>query len=142
MNCLTVLKNHSAYIEEYVILDGTNNMYKYTLSNNLDDIRTSIFARTGYNINLNKATWSINNNLSISVKHLMNTHHVKFSMTTDTKRSEKSKFVEINMRAGDLWLITGFDERNNHMFSWDLIKTCKMILRFLESENSLDSDDE
>ena len=93
MNSLTVSKTHTGYHEEFVILDGTKDMYKYTLSNNLDDIRTAIFARTGYNINLNKATWSINPNLSISVKHLMNSHQVKFSMTTDTKNNESKKYL-------------------------------------------------
>ena len=143
MDSLAIPKTNTRYLEELVILDGTKHMYKYTLSNILDDIRTAIFARTGYNVNLNKATWSINPDLSISVKHLMNKYQVKFSMTTDTKENDsKSKFIVINMRSGDLWFITGFDEMNGSMVSWDLIKAYRMILTFLESQNSSDSDDD
>ena len=63
---------------------------------------------------------------------MRNNHQVKFSMTTDTKLDGKTKFVVINMRAGDLWFITGFDEIDGHMFSWDLIKAWEMLIKHLE----------
>ena len=52
------------YIEEMVILDGKKELLKFSLSNSLDDIKIAIFKRTGCNINLNNARWTINTKYS------------------------------------------------------------------------------
>jgi hypothetical protein len=112
-----------------VILNETNEVYKYSFSNNLDNIRTAIFARTGQNINLEKAVWKQNRGLSISVKHLMNFHNVNYSMTTDTK--DDVKFIAVNMRVGDKWFITSYDEINGRFFAWDKIETFRLMIKLI-----------
>lgn len=144
MNTLTISKTNIGCLEKFIIIDGTNKLCKFTLSNNLDDIRTAIFARTGCNINLDKAKWSLNPKLSMSVKHMMNNHQVKFSMTTDTKLDGKTKFVVINMRTGGLWFITGFDEIGGDFYCWEDIRACKRIVAYIDkwlAENDVNSDE-
>ena len=46
------------------------------------------------------------------------------------------------MRSGDHWFITGFDEINGGMISWDIIKAYRMLLKFLDSPHHSDSDDD
>ncbi|GBU27288.1 hypothetical protein R84B8_00817 [Treponema sp. R8-4-B8] len=105
-------------IEEMVILEETRVVLKYTFSNSLDNIRTAIYARTGHKINLEKALWKQNNRLSISVKNLMNFHNVNYSMTTEI--TDNVRFVAVNMRIGDRWFITGYDENNGELLNWHL----------------------
>ena len=102
MFSLTYPNEQKGYINEIVILDEANELFTYSLSNNLDDIKIAIYARTGYNVDLCGARWRINPNLSISVKHLMNKHQVNFSMTSDINSISKNGFIEINMRSGVL----------------------------------------
>ena len=130
MNVLTTSKEHKGYLEEMVVLDETKKAYKYSLSNSLDDMRIAIYARTGCNINLNNAKWELNTRLSISVKHLMDTHGVNYSMTTDIK--EKSRFIVVNMRVGDKWFITGYDEIKGKFYDWDLIQTYTKAVEIIE----------
>jgi len=133
-------------IEEMVILNESREVYKYSFSNSLDNIRTAIYARTGHNINIEKATWINNSKLSISVKHLMNSHNVNYSMTTDIR--DKKRFVAVNMRVGDNWYITGYDEINGKFVSWDFLYTCKMVNKILtyfinkDDSSSDDTDDD
>ena len=118
MNSLLIPTWQKGCIEEMVILNKTNEVYKYSFSNSLDNIRTAIFARTGHNINLEKAVWKQNLGLSISVKQLMIFYNVNYSMTTDIR--DDVKFVAVNMRVGDKWFITGYDEDNGKFYNWHL----------------------
>ena len=52
MDFLTTLKEQKGYTEEMVILDETKELLKYSLANNLDDIKIAIYARTGRKIDL------------------------------------------------------------------------------------------
>jgi hypothetical protein len=127
-------------IEKLVILDGRKEILKYSLSNSLDDIKIAIFVRTGYNINLENAAWKLNPKLSISVKHLMDSHDVNYSMTTYIR--EKVRFVVINMRVGDNWFITGYEEINGKFYNWELIHTYSKAMKiamdmFNDSNSSL-----
>jgi hypothetical protein len=121
---LTVPEWHKGCIEEMVILEETKEVLKYSFSNSLDNIKTVIFDRTGHNIDLENALWRINPELSITVKNLMNSHNVNYSMTICI-RGEK-KFLVVNMRAGDNWFITGYDEINGSFYNWELIHTYKL----------------
>jgi hypothetical protein len=136
-NPLAVPTWQKGCIEEMVILDETKEVLKYSFSNSLDNIRTAIYARTGKNINLEKAVWKQNPRLSISVKHLMNFHNVNYSMTTDAINDEK--YVAVNMRVGDKWYITGYDEINGKFYAWHLFDIIKVFSKF-NSESSEDSD--
>ena len=140
MDSLTTYKHHNGYAEEMVVLDETKEVFKYTLSNSLDDIKIAIYARTGCNINLNKAAWKLNTGLSISVKHLMNSHNVNYSMTTDTRK--KSRFIAINMRVGDKWFVTGYDEISGVFYNWEYLKTFKETIDFLKDHFASDDDDD
>ena len=124
--------------EQIVILDGTNNLLKYFFSNSLDNIKTAIFARTGHNINLEKAMWKLNPKLSISVKHLMNYHNVNYSMTLDT--SNNIKYIVVNMRVGDNWFITRFIESDSEFIDQELVYILKNCLTYLKSFYSSDND--
>ena len=140
MNFLTASKEQKGYAEEMVILNETKKLFKYSLSNSLDDIKIAIYERTGCNINLEYARWKINPRLSISVKYLMNTHRVNYSMTTDIR--EKTKFIVINMRVGDNWFITGYDEINGVFYNWDIIKTLSKVIDLIKDHFSEDDDAE
>ena len=139
---MELTKNHKGCIEEMVILEETNELYKYSLSNNLDDIEISIYARTGCNVNLNNARWKLNPSLSISVKHMMDKHQANFSMTADGETGSGKKFVAINMRAGNLWFITGYDEVNGYLVRWDLLESFKMTIKYIEKYILPEEDDD
>jgi len=111
-------------------------LLNYSLSNSLDDIKIAVYARIGININLDKVKWEKNQDLSISVKHLMNKHHVSFSMTTYFNKKNIKNFV-INMRVGDNWFITGFYVIDGKYYSWDFFDAFEKIKRFLE-DHSID----
>jgi len=136
-NLLSVPTWQKGCIEEMVILDETKEVFKYSFSNSLDNIRTAIYARTGKNINLEKAVWKQNFRLSISVKHLMNFHNVNYSMTTDIINDVK--FVVVNMRVGDKWYLTGYDEIDGKFYAWQLLDIINLF-RKLNGELSEDSD--
>ena len=127
-------------MNEIVILEETKELYNYSLSNNLEDIKIAIYARTGYDINLNDAKWELNSKLSISVKHIMNKYQVNFSMTTDTNTASKSKQIIINMRNNDLWFITGYEEIDSALYSWDKINTCKTAIYLIKRYLSIDDE--
>ena len=114
------------YIEEIVILNETNEVYKYTFSNSLDNIQTVIYAKTGHSLKLENASWKINPGLSISVKNLMNSHNVNYSMTIGIR--DKVNFIAINMRVGDKWFITGYDEINGLIYNWKLIELMELFI--------------
>jgi len=118
-------------IEEIVILDETKEVLKYTFSNSLDSIKTAIYSKTGYNVDLEKALWKLNPNLSISVKHIMNLHNVNYSMTTFIQNKVKS--LVINMRSGDNWFITDFYEIKGEYLN------CELLRIYLEAFNTYSS---
>jgi hypothetical protein len=113
------------YAEEYIVVKmdnpKNNELICYSLSNNLDDIEIAVFNRTGHYIDLRKAHWKMNSNLSISVKHLMRKHRVRYSMTI--LQSKKHKQIFVNMCADDVWFITGFDELFEDFHCWNKIET-------------------
>ena len=119
-------------LNEIVILDETNDIYDYSLANSLDDIEYAVYSKTGHITNLKNAKWKLNNVLSVSVRHIMNKHLANFSITTGITTSSKEKFIVINMHAGDLWFITGFDEINGCLYSWDTIEACNMTIDFIK----------
>jgi len=139
---LTIPTWQKGCIEEMVIHNETNEIYKYSFSNSLDNIRTAIYSRTGHNINLENALWKLNHELSISVKHLMNSHNVNYSMTTDI--IDKIKFIAVNMRVGDNWYITGYDEINGKFYDWHLFDSIeifrKLIGEIMDSAKFRDND--
>jgi hypothetical protein len=146
-NSLSIPTWQKGCIEEVVILNETGDVLKYSLSNSLDDIKIAIYARTGHNINLGKAAWKLNPGLSISVKHLMNFHNANYSMTTNIRHGVKS--VVINMRVGDKWYITGYDEIEDKIYSWECIyihstaiKYAKYILNDIALSSDEDTDEE
>jgi len=145
MTSLTVPKWQKGCIEEMVILDETKDVLKYTFSNSLDNIRTAIYARTGRNVNLKKASWKLNPGLSITVKHLMNSYNVNYSMTTDTDKSGKKIFIVVNMRVGDNWFDTGYTGIDNEFHSWETItiklKAYKIVKKLLNDFNSSSDND-
>jgi hypothetical protein len=106
-------KDVLGYAEEYIVVEEIQRLLNYSLSNSLDDIKTAIYARTGLNFDLNNAYWEINPYLSISVKHLMNKHRVKYSMTTWYEEKEKRRYLVVNMRVGDKWFLTRLNEDKN-----------------------------
>ena len=124
-NLLSIPTWQKGCIEEMVILDETKEVLKYSFSNSLDNIRTAIYARIGKNINLEKAVWKQNTRLSISVKHLMNFHNVNYSMTTDV--IDNLKYVVVNMRVGDKWYITGYDEIEGKFYAWQFLDMIKLL---------------
>ena len=127
-------KEQFGYAEEYNVIrhdDPEDNLLlNYSLSNNLDDIEIAILNRTGHIINLKKAHWKINSNLSICVKHLMNKHRVKYSMTTWQKEDDR-QVIAINMRSDDIWFIIGYDEYEGSFYCWNEIEILHIINKFL-----------
>jgi len=130
MDSLTTYKQHNVYTEEVVIYDESKEVFKYTLSNSLDDIKIAIYAKTGYNINLNDAAWKLNTKLPINVKHLMYSRNVNYSMTIGTVK--KSRYIAIHMRVGDKWFITGYDEIKGGFYNWEFLNTFKEVTNSLK----------
>ena len=121
---LTVPEWHKGCIEEMAILEETKEVLKYSCSNSLDNIKTAIYDRTGHNIDLENALWKLNTELSITVKNLMNSHNANYSMTICIRK--KRKFMVVNMRVGDNWFFTGYDEINGSFYNWEVIHTYKL----------------
>jgi len=128
-------KDVLGYAEEYIVVQDTQELLNFSLSNSLDDIEMAIYARTGFNVYLDKAYWRINTGLSINVKHLMNKHCANYSMTTWNEK-EKSRDFVVNMRVGDKWYYTSYSEINGRIFNNEALKiqrkTLKLILNLLD----------
>ena len=77
--------------------------------------------------------------LSISVKHLMDSHNVNYSMTTHVRK--KSRYIVVNMRVGNDWFITGYDEIKGDFYNWDLIQTLSRAIELIHDYFSLQDDD-
>jgi len=116
-------KDKLGYAEEHIIVKTGNpnedELLNYSLSNSLDDIKIAIFARTGKLVNLDKAYWQLNSKLSVSVKHLMNSHHVNYSMTIIGENKERT--IVVNMRVADKWFFTDYREFDGEFFGTDFI---------------------
>jgi len=114
-------KDKLGYTEEYIVVKHDNPKYdlllNFSLSNNLDDIKIAIFARTGQIINLDNAYWQLNSKLSVSVKHLMNINHVNYSMTVFGE--EKDRSIVVNMRVADKWFYTDYREVDDKFLGID-----------------------
>jgi hypothetical protein len=108
-------KDQLGYAEEYIVVKfddkRDSRLLNYSLSNNLDDIEIAIYSRTGQIINLEEAHWQMNPFLSTSVKHLMNSHHVNYSMTILDDEADKS--IIVNMRVGDKWFFSSYRQINS-----------------------------
>jgi len=114
-------KDKLGYAEEYIVVKHENpkdnRLLNYSLSNSIDDIKIAIYARTGHIINLDTAYWRINNKLSVSVKHLMNSHHVNYSMTIFGEENDRT--LVVNMRVGDKWFYTDYSEFEKYFIGKD-----------------------
>jgi len=138
MKLLSTPKDNKGYVEELIILDKTKGIYKFSLSNNLEDIEIAIFDRTGYEIDLNTAYWRLNNDLSIIVKHLMNKHNVNYGMTI-CENNKKS--IIINVRANGQWFITGYDEYKSNYINWETMEKARLLQEYIKYINSEDDAD-
>ena len=141
-NQFQTMKSKYGYAEEYIVVEfdepKENVLLSYSLSNSLDDIKIAIFNRTGLNIKIEKAKWTLNSHLSVSVKHLMNKNQVNYSLTTYYEG--KIRIITINMRVGDNWFITGYIEDKGKYYHWDYFHTLEKLKRFIE--HYLSSEDE
>jgi tetratricopeptide (TPR) repeat protein len=128
-------KDQLGYAEEYIIVNSKNkkesDLLNYSLSNSIEDIKIAIFARAGQNIDLDKAYWRLNTNLSVSVKHLMNKHQVNYSMTITG--NENNRGIVVNMRSGEKWFVTGYSEINGTFFSWRDMSVFRIVAKFIEN---------
>jgi len=122
-------KEKLGYAEEYIVVKHDNPKYdlflNYSMSNNLDDIKIAIFARTGQVVNLDNAYWRLNTKLSVSVKHLMNSNHVNYSMTVFGE--EKERLIVVNMRVADKWFVTDYREIEGEFLGTDF--TLKHLIK-------------
>ncbi|MCL2793042.1 MAG: hypothetical protein FWD87_08110 [Spirochaetaceae bacterium] len=105
--------NTTNCIEEKITLEETGQLLKYSLSNDLNDIKNAIYERTGYSINLDDVIPKLNPYLSVSVKQLMNKYNANFSMTTS--RKDNAICVWINRRVVDEWFTVIIKEKNNSL---------------------------
>jgi len=116
-------KDKLGYAEEYIVVKYENPkdnlLLNYSLSNSIDDIKIAIYARTGQVINLDTAYWQINNKLSVSVKHLMNSHNVNYSMTIFGEENDRK--IIVNMRVGDKWFCTDYIEFEEYFIGRDFL---------------------
>ena len=128
-------KSKYGYAEEYIVVElddpKENEFLNYSLSNSLDDIKIAIFNRTGLNVKIEKAKWTLNPYLSVSVKHLMNKNQVAYSMTTYVEK--KVRTIAINMRVGDNWFITRYAEYKGKCYHWDYFDTLEKLKRIIEN---------
>ena len=128
---LVTVKEQKGYAEEIIIIDKLDIMLKYSLSGSLDDIKTAICERTGCNVDLDNTPWKLNPALSESVKLLMNRHCVNYSMTAWDEN--KKRHIVVNMRVGDNWFITGFEEVDGTFYNWEHLLTTREIYEILKN---------
>jgi len=110
-------KDVLGYAEEYITCGNAQHLFNFSLSNNLDDIEIAIHARTGLNIYLENAYWQIDPDICIDIKHLMNKHRVIYSMATWYEEKTKIRFILVNMRVGDKWYLTRYNEVNGEIYN-------------------------
>lgn len=108
------------YFEEEILLDGRDQLLKYALSNNLDNIQYAIYEKTGYRLNLEIETPILNLHLSPLVKNLMNKYDVNYSMTTYINGLNRK--IIINRRMGDKWFIIPFTEIAGKLYRTEALR--------------------
>ena len=64
----------------------------------------------------------------------MNKHKVSFSMTVYFCKKETRNIV-INMRVGDNWFTTGYNDIEGIFYSWDFLDAFKELKKFLGKYN-------
>jgi len=133
-------KDLLGYAEECIFDETFQQLQNYSLSNNLDDIKIAIYAKTGLNINLDDAYWQLCMDTSTSVKHLMNKHRVTYSMTIWYKE-EKCRYFFAHMRVGDKWFFTVFYEDRGKILSYDEYLFCEKLMKYLRKNNYLKDSD-
>jgi curved DNA-binding protein CbpA len=128
-NVHSVEDTYYAYDNTYeIFLPETGDLLKYSLSKDIKGIEKAIKKRTLQIWNGNRQTWGLNQNLSESVKKLMNKYNVDYSMTTYLEGVYR--VTVINRRRGNQWYIClgeeldGLGERiaNNREDRWTVIK--------------------
>jgi hypothetical protein len=66
-------KDILGYAEEYIVVKHEkkkkNVLLNYSLSNNLEDIKIAIFNRTGLNLKIENAKWTLNNLIFLLVSN-------------------------------------------------------------------------
>ena len=137
-------KDKLGYAEEYVVIKfekpKEDFILNYSLSNSLDDIKIAILNRTGQNLKIENAKWTLNPCLFIGVKQLMNKHQVFYSMTTYFE--SKIRIICINMRVGDNWYITRYAEHKGKCYHWDYFDTLEKLKRYIEYYFSFENDED
>ena len=84
--------------------NGKTKIFKYTLSNNIEEINKAIQKRTGIDIpDLNDVEWELNTGLSENVKAVMNDNNVNYSMTTDV--DGYVQHIWVNKRSVNEWYL-------------------------------------
>jgi hypothetical protein len=93
-----------AVIEEEVFLTKLNGSFLYSLSNDLNEIVNTIYAKTGIRINdIKESEWTVNTMLAEETKNLMNKHTVVYS-TASWVESDCLHLV-INHQIGDNYYV-------------------------------------
>jgi len=138
-------KDVLGYAEEFIVLgEESPELYNFSLSNSLNDIKTAIYARTGLDFDLDNAYWQLESELSDNIKHLMKKHHVTYSMTTWYNEKEKRRYLVIYMHVGKKWFHTRHNQEDGKIYNYEkyLIRreTMQRILKFLD-DPSIDIDD-
>jgi len=129
-------KDVLGYVEEYIVVEEIQELLNYSLSNSLDDIKIAIYTRTGLDIDLKNAYWHLNTGLSISVKHLMNKHRVNYSMTTWYEEKQKRRYLVVNMRIGDMWFFTRFNEEDGFNYNYEKYLIYKKTMKYLDDPDT------
>jgi len=123
-------------LEKTILIEELNENFTYSLSNSLDYIQSAIKIRFGKKVNLDKAVWKPNPNLSENVKNMMNDHNVDYSVTIIEKESEElmyDRYLIINMRSGNRWYYSNYYEIKGVFINWyTVLKT--MLNSFLKEK--------
>jgi hypothetical protein len=102
--------------------DPEEDLFKYILSNNPDEIEKAINCKIINNFpRLSEVTWEINTaGLAQKIKDLMNKWDVNYSMTIFSDRKDKTmRHVAINWNTDDKWLFYGGVIISNKFFSYE-----------------------
>jgi predicted ATPase len=102
-------------VEETILLEEWKQYFKYSLSNDLNQIILTINSKTRFNINLEDIKWKLNTELSKNVKDLMDKYQVDYSMTTYSDKNYY--FLVINKRTCKEWFTFSFAEANDFVMS-------------------------
>jgi len=138
-------KDVLGYAEEFIFLEEESpELYNFSLSNSLDDIKTAIYTRTGSDFDLDNAYWKLEPELSDDIKHLMNKHHIIYSMATWYEEKEKRRYLVVYMHVGKKWFYTRHNQEDGKIYNYEKYEirreTIKRILKFLD-DPSIDIDD-